>query len=88
MPKASLTKSNRTLQFIMFVIHISNIIIRITTVEKTENGLNQVKMGLWGLHLTRGSVQLIRINSLNTFFKVKGHEVNTYKIIICHIDWP
>ena len=40
------------------------------------------------LHLTCGSVQSIRINSLNTFFKVKGHGVNTYKIIICHMDWP
>ena len=34
-----------------------------------------------------GPVQSIRINSLNTFFKVKGHEVNRYKFIICHMDW-
>ena len=25
-------------------------------------------------------------NSLNTFFKVKGHGVNRYKIVICHMD--
>ena len=42
---------------------------------------------LWGhrgLHLTCGPVESITINSLNTFFKVKGHGVNKYKIIMSY----
>ena len=37
------------------------------------------------LHLSCGPVQSITINSLNTFFKVKGHGVNRYKIIINYV---
>ena len=30
---------------------------------------------------------ILAVDSLNTFFKVKRHGVNRYKIIICHMDW-
>ena len=30
---------------------------------------------------------ILAVDSLNTFFKVKGHGVNRYKMIICHMDW-
>ena len=48
---------------------------------------NAELLGHRGLHLSCGPVQPITIKSLNTFFKVKGHGVNRYKIIICHTDW-